>query len=73
MIRPLYVQEIHNSEDGENTTVFNDLDIVEHKIEIYTIKPLLVYKDLYFLLLGFILRIYIFIKSSNLIEAFLLT
>ena len=31
---PLCVQEIHNSGDGENNTVVDDVDIVEHKIEI---------------------------------------
>ena len=31
---PLYVQEIHNSGDEENDTVANEIDIVEHKIEI---------------------------------------
>ena len=30
---PLCVQEIHNSGDGENNTVVDDVDIVEHKIE----------------------------------------
>ena len=31
----LCVQEIHNSGDEENNTVVDDIDIVEHKIEIY--------------------------------------
>ena len=30
----LFVQEIHNSGDEENNTVANEIDIVEHKIEI---------------------------------------
>jgi hypothetical protein len=29
----LFVQEIHNSEDGENNTVVDEIDIVQHKIE----------------------------------------
>ena len=31
---PLCVHEIHNSRDGKNNTVVDDVDIVEHKIEI---------------------------------------
>jgi hypothetical protein len=31
---PLLVQEIHNSGDEENNTVGDDIDIVQHKIEI---------------------------------------
>ena len=30
----LYAQKINNSEDEENNTVVDDIDIVEHKIEI---------------------------------------
>ena len=30
---PLSVQEIHKLGDGENNTVVDDIDIVEHKIE----------------------------------------
>ena len=33
---PLCVQEIHNSGDEENNTVVDDVDIVEHKIEMDT-------------------------------------
>ena len=29
----LYVQEIHDSNNEENNTVVDDIDIVEHKIE----------------------------------------
>ena len=31
---PLFVQEIHNSGDEGNYTVVDDIDIVQHKIEI---------------------------------------
>ena len=31
---PLLVQEIHNSDGGDNNTVVDDVDFIEHKIEI---------------------------------------
>ena len=31
----LSVREVHNSEDEKNNTAVDDIDIVEHKIEIY--------------------------------------
>ena len=33
-VDPLCVQEITNSEDGDNKTVVDDVDIVKNKIEI---------------------------------------